>query len=244
MSASKKIAIVTGGSKGIGAEVCRRLAADGLGVIVDYSGDPAPADELVSVIEGAGGLAKAVKADVSDPAAVLSLFDAAEELGTLQALVNNAGIMKLSTLAEADDALFDRHVAINLKGVFLGIREAAKRMGSGGRIVSFSSSVVGLYQPTYGIYAATKAGVEAMTHIAAKELGPKGITVNAVAPGPVATSLFLDDKSEEQVEHVKKMIPMGRLAEPQDISAVVSFLVSQDGGWISGQVIRANGGIV
>ncbi|MBB4859355.1 3-oxoacyl-[acyl-carrier protein] reductase [Novosphingobium chloroacetimidivorans] len=242
--AANRVAIVTGGSKGIGAEVSRRLAADGYAVIVDYSGDAASADEVVASIVAAGGRAQAVKGDVSDPAALAALFDAAAALGTVAALVNNAGVMKLAPLAEADDALFDRHVAINLKGVFLGIREAARRMGTGGRIVSFSSSVVGLNQPTYGIYAATKAGVEALTRIAAKELGPKGITVNAVAPGPVATALFLDDKTDEQVAQVTKMIPLGRLAEPADIAAVVSFLLGPDSGWVSGQVLRANGGMV
>ncbi len=242
--AANKVAIVTGGSKGIGAEVSRRLAADGYAVIVDYSGDAASADEVVASIAAAGGTAQAVKGDVSDPAAVATLFEAAAALGTVTALVNNAGIMKLAPIAEADDALFDSHIAINLKGVFLGIREAARRMGAGGRIVSFSSSVVGLNQPTYGVYAATKAGVESLTRIAAKELGPKGITVNAVAPGPVATALFLDDKTDEQVAQVTKLIPLGRLADPEDIAAVVSFLLGPDSGWVSGQVLRANGGMI
>ncbi len=152
--------------------------------------------------------------------------------------------MKLTPLAETEDALFDRHVAINLKGTFNGLREASRRMRDGGRIVSFSSSVVGLYQPTYAAYAATKGAVEAMTHILAKELGQRGITVNAVAPGPVATELFLGDKSEEQVAAVTKMIPLGRLGEPEDIARVVAFLVGPDGGWVNGQVLRANGGVV
>ena len=152
--------------------------------------------------------------------------------------------MKLAPLAESDDALFDRHVGINLKGVFLGLREAARRLRPGGRIVSFSSSVVGLYQPPYGVYAATKAGVEALTHILAKELGPKGITVNAIAPGPVATPLFLDDKTDEQVAQVKKMIPLGRLGEPEDIASVIAFRAGPDGGGVNGQVLRANGGVV
>ena len=178
-------------------------------------------------------------------AAVGRLFDrATAAFGGVDVLVNNGGIMRLAPLAEADDALFDRQVAVNLKGTFNGMREAARRLRDGGRIVSFSSSVVGLYQPTYAAYAATKGGVEAMTHILAKELGPRGITVNAVAPGPVATALFLDDKSEEQVASITKMIPLGRLAEPEDIARVVSFLVGPDGGWISGQVLRANGGAV
>ena len=238
-------AIITGSSRGIGAAVAERLAIDGVAVAINYSGDPGRADQLVAKIVAIGGKAIAVKADVADSGAMSALFDAAEAaFGGIDILVNNAGIMRLAPLAEADDALFDRQVAINLRGVFLGIREAARRMRAGGRIVSFSSSVVGLYQPTYGVYAATKAGVEAMTHIAAKELGSKGITVNAIAPGPVATPLFLDGKSEGQIEQTKTMIPLGRLAEPEDIAAVVSFLVGPDGGWISGQVLRANGGVI
>ena len=238
-------AIITGSSRGIGAAVAERLAIDGVAVAINYSGDPGRADQLVAKIVAIGGKAIAVKADVADSGAMSALFDAAEAaFGGIDILVNNAGIMRLAPLAEADDALFDRQVAINLRGVFLGIREAARRMRAGGRIVSFSSSVVGLYQPTYGVYAATKAGVEAMTHIAAKELGSKGITVNAIAPGPVATPLFLDGKSEGQIEQTKTMIPLGRLAEPEDIAAVISFLVGPDGGWISGQVLRANGGVI
>ncbi len=193
-------------------------------------------------IETSGGKAIAIGADVSDPAAVRSLFDqAVGAFGGVDVLVNNAGIMKLKPLAETDDALFDRHVAVNLKGTFNGLRKAAQRMRDGGRIVSFSSSVVGLYQPAY---AATKAAAEAITHILAKELGKRGITVNAVAPGPVGTELFLGDKSEEQIAAVTRMIPLGRLGEPEDIARVVSFLVGPDGGWVNGQVLRANGGVV
>ena len=208
-----RVAIVTGGSKGIGAAISKRLARDGFTVVVNYSGDEGAAQEVVGQIEAAAGSAVCVKADVSDADAMKALFEEAERHGTLAALVNNAGIMKLAPLVDVDEALFDRHVAINLKGVFIGLAEAGRRMASGGRIVSFSSSVVGLYQPTYGIYAATKAGVEAMTRIAAKELGPKGINVNAVAPGPVATSLFLTGKSDEQVAQISKMVPLGRIAE-------------------------------
>lgn len=245
MATELRSAIVTGSSSGIGAAVVQRLADDGFAVVINYSGKAEPADRLADKITAAGGKAITVKADVSDAKAVTALFDAAETaFGGVDVLVNNAGIMKLAPLAQADDELFDRHVAINLKGVFLGIREAARRLHAGGRIVSFSSSVVGLYQPTYGVYAATKAGVEAMSHTAAKELGPKGITVNAIAPGPVATPLFLNDKSDEQIEATKKMIPLGRLAEPEDIARVISFLVGPDGGWINGQVIRANGGVI
>ncbi len=238
-------AIVTGASQGIGAVVAERLARDGFAITIDYAGNEAPARALADKIVARGGRAVAVRADVSDPAAVAGLFDETERaFGRVDVLVNNAGIMTLSPLAEADDALFDRHVAVNLKGVFNGLREGARRIREGGRIVSFSSSVVGLYQPTYGVYAATKAGVEAMTRILAKELGPRKITVNAIAPGPVATKLFLGDKTDEQVAQVTKMIPLGRLGEPDDIAAAIAFLVGPDGGWVNGQVLRANGGAV
>ena len=245
MADTKRSAIVTGSSGGIGAAVAERLARDGWAVTINYSGSEAPAQVLAQRIEAAGGQAIAVKADVSDPAAVAALFDRTEQaFGGVDALVNNAGIMKLAPLAETDDALFDQQIAVNLKGVFNCLREGARRISEGGRIVSFSSSVVGLYQPGYGAYAATKAGVEAMTHILAKELGPKQITVNAIAPGPVATKLFLDDKSDEQVAQISKMIPLGRLGEPDDIAAAIAFLVGPDSHWINGQVVRANGGVL
>ncbi|MCV9947580.1 SDR family oxidoreductase [Rhizobium sp. BT-175] len=245
MAQFSKSVIVTGASHGIGAAVAERLAKDGFAVTINYAGSEDPARKLADEISARGGSAIAVKADVSDPAAVAALFDQTERaFGGIDALVNNAGIMKLTPIAQCDDALFDSHVAVNLKGVFNCLREGARRIREGGRIVSFSSSVVGLYQPTYGAYAATKAGVEAMTHILAKELGPRKVTVNAIAPGPVATKLFLDDKTDEQVEQVKKMIPLGRLGEPGDIAAAISFLVGPDGHWVNGQVLRANGGVI
>ena len=245
MADTQRCAIVTGSSKGIGAAVAERLARDGFAIVVNYANGAEAADALAAKIKAAGGQAIAVRADVSDPAAVVALFDQAEQaFGGVDVLVNNAGIMKLKPLVETEDALFDQHIAVNLKGTFNGLREASRRMRDGGRIVSFSSSDVGLYQPTYAVYAATKGAVEAMTHILAKELGKRGITVNVVAPGPVATELFLGDKSEEQVAAVKKMIPLGRLGEPEDIARVVGFLVGPDGGWVNGQVLRANGGVV
>lgn len=240
-----RTAIVTGASYGIGAAVAMRLAHDGLAVVVNYSRGSDDANALVAKIEAAGDRAIAIKADVSDATAVAKLFEAAEEaFGGVDVLVNNAGIMILTSISAAEEEAFDQIVAVNLKGVFNGMREAGKRMRDGGRIVSFSSSVVGLYQPTYGLYAATKAGVEAMTHILAKELGTRKITVNAVAPGPVDTPLFTDGKNPEQIEAIKKMNPFGRLGEPDDIASVVSFLAGPDGGWVNGQVLRANGGVI
>lgn len=241
----QKTAIVTGASKGIGAAVAHRLAADGVAVTVNYVGGRAEAEAVVAAIAAEGGRAIAVKADVADPAGIPELFDATEQaFGGVDILVNNAGIMKLSPIAQSDDAMFDQHIAVNLAGTFRGMREGARRLRDGGRIINFSSSVVGLYLPGYGVYAATKAAIETMTHILAKELGSRQITVNAVAPGPTGTALFLDGKSEAQIEGITKMIPLGRLAQPDDIAGVVSFLSGPDSGWINGQIIRANGGVV
>jgi 3-oxoacyl-[acyl-carrier protein] reductase len=243
--ADKKVAIVTGASRGIGAAIARRLAADGIAVAVNYVSRPEEAEALVASVAAVGGQALAVQADVADPAAVHRMFDTVEsQLGGIDILVNNAGIMQLSNIADADDAFFDRHVAVNLKGVFNGMREAARRLRSGGRIISFSSSVVGLYQPTYAVYAATKAGVEAMTHVLSKELRGRNITVNAIAPGPTATELFLEGKPQHVVDQLAKLAPLERLGQPEDIANAVAFLAGPDAGWINGQVLRANGGII
>jgi 3-oxoacyl-[acyl-carrier protein] reductase len=240
-----KVAIVTGASRGIGAAIAERLAADAFAVVVNYARDAATAEALVASIEKAGGRALSAQADVSDADAVRRIFDKTEAaFGGVDVLVNNAGIMQLARLEDADDDFFDRHVAVNLKGVFNGMREAAKRLRSGGRIISFSSSVVGLYQPTYGIYAATKAGVEAMTHVLANEMRGRDITVNAVAPGPTATELFLKGKPQAVVDHLTKLAPLERLGQPSDVAAVVAFLAGPDGGWVNGQIIRTNGGII
>jgi 3-oxoacyl-[acyl-carrier protein] reductase len=240
-----KVAIVTGASRGIGAAVAQRLADDGFTVVINYSGDAKPAEALAQKIEAAGGRALTAKADVSDPAAVRGMFDAAEAaFGGVDVLVNNAGVMTLSSLAETDDAAFDRLVGVNLKGVFNTLREAARRLRDGGRIVNFSSSVVGLLQPTYGVYAATKAGVEAMSGVLTKELRGRNITVNSVAPGPTATDLFLNGKPQAVVDHLAKLAPLERLGQPEDIAATVAFLAGPDGAWINGQTLRANGGLI
>jgi len=241
----RKVAIVTGASRGIGAAVAERLAADGFHVVVNFAGNVLAAEMTAAKIEQAGGKAITAQADVSDPAAVTRMFDRTEAaFGGVDVLVNNAGVMHLAPIAEATDNLFDRQIAINLKGVFNGMRQAATRLRSGGRIISFSSSVVGLCQPTYAIYAATKAGVEAMTHILSKELRGRNITVNAVAPGPTATDLFWEGKPRDAVDQLAKLAPLERLGQPQHIAAAVSFLAGPDGAWINGQVLRANGGII
>ena len=240
-----KVAIVTGASRGIGSAVAERLGRDGFAVIVNYSGSAEAAGALVGKITEGGGRALAVKADVSDPAAVREMFETTvAKFGGVDVLVNNAGIMTLSNLADTDDASFDRQIAINLKGTFNTLREGARRLRSGGRIINLSSSVVVLLQPTYGIYAATKAGVEAMTSVLTKELRGRNITVNAIAPGPVATDLFLKGKPQGVIDHLAKLAPLERLGEPDDIARVVSFLAGPDGGWINGQVLRPNGGII
>ncbi|CNL23661.1 SDR family oxidoreductase [Yersinia kristensenii] len=242
---TQQVAIVTGASRGIGAAIAERLAQDGYTVLINYSRADEEAEALVRKIQQAGGNALSAKGDISDPAAVAQLFAKAETaFGGVDVLVNNAGIMSLSAIADSDDEHFDRQMAINLKGSFNGMREAAKRLRKGGRIVNFSTSVVGLKLEKYAVYAATKAAVETMTAILAKELRGRNITVNAVAPGPTATDLFLNGKSAELIEKMAKMAPLERLGTPEDIAAAVAFLVGKDGGWINGQVLRANGGLI
>ncbi|WP_174847665.1 SDR family oxidoreductase [Yersinia artesiana] len=241
----QQVAIVTGASRGIGAAIAERLAQEGYTVLINYSRADDEAAALVRKIQQAGGNALSAKGDISDPTAVAQLFTKAETaFGGVDVLVNNAGIMSLSTVADSDDEHFDRQIAINLKGSFNGMREAAKRLRNGGRIVNFSTSVVGLKLEKYAVYAATKAAVETMTAILAKELRGRDITVNAVAPGPTATDLFLNGKSAELIEKMAKMAPLERLGTPEDIAAAVAFLVGKDGGWINGQVLRANGGLI
>ncbi|EJT04560.1 SDR family oxidoreductase [Rhizobium sp. CCGE 510] len=242
---NSKVALVTGASRGIGAAVAQRLAKGGFTVVINYSGNAAPAEELARQIKRAGGKGLTEKADVSDAQAVRRMFDAAETaFGGVDVLVNNAGIMMLSPLAEADHAHFDRQIAVNLRGTFNTMREAARRLRNGGRVINVSTSVVGLKLETYGIYAATKAAVETLTAIMAKEMRGRNITVNAIAPGPVATDLFLNGKSDELVARMAKMNPLERLGTPEDIAAAVAFLAGPDGGWINGQTLRANGGVI
>jgi 3-oxoacyl-[acyl-carrier protein] reductase len=242
----KQVAIVTGASRGIGAAIAQRLAGEGYAVVVNYAGKQDEAQGVVAAIEAHGGTAFAVRADVSDSAAVRGLFDAAvDRFGRVDVLVNNAGIMppSLPALADTDDETFDRLFAVNVKGTFNTLREAASRLQQGGRIVNFSTSVIGLGLPGYAVYGATKGAVEVMTNILAKELRGKNITVNAVAPGPTGTDLFLNGKTPEQIERMAKMAPLERLGKPEDIADAVAFLAAPN-SWINGQTLRANGGIV
>jgi len=239
-----KVAIVTGASRGIGAAVAQRLAKDGFAVAVNYASSSTEADQLVAELTAAGAKAIAVKADVSNADDVRRLFEITEQqLGKVDVLVNNAGVLKPVPLADTSDALYDQTFDINARGTFNTLREAAVRMNDGGRVVNFSSTTLALNMPGYAIYNATKAAVEAFTHVFAKELRGRNITVNAVAPGPIATSLFLDGKTEEQIQTFAKMPPLQRLGQPDDIASVVAFLAGPDAGWVNGQILRANGGV-
>jgi 3-oxoacyl-[acyl-carrier protein] reductase len=242
---SSRVALVTGSSRGIGAAIARRLARDGFAVAVNYASNEAEANAVVAAIEQAGGRALAVRADVASSLDVKRMFDTIEaRLGRIDVLVNNAGILPYVTIAETSDEVFARTFAINVQGTFNTLRESFTRLNDGGRIVNFSTSVLHMAPPTYGVYAATKAAVEAMSRVFTKELRGRGITCNTVAPGPVATELFLNGKSEEQIQQFAKMAPLERLGQPDDIAGVVSFLAGPDAGWVNGQVLRANGGNV
>lgn len=244
MSRPRKVAIVTGASRGIGAQIARRLAADGFAVVINYANSADEADNLVAELMAEGRDAIAIKADVASPADVRRLFDATEHhLGKVDVLVNNAGILKITPLAETSDDLFEQTFAVNTRGVFNTLREASARLNDGGRIINFSTTALALNLPGYAIYNASKAAVEAMTPVFAKELRGRSITVNAVAPGPVATELFLNGKTEEQIQHFASLPPLQRLGQPEDIASVVAFLAGPDSGWVNGQVLRANGGL-
>jgi 3-oxoacyl-[acyl-carrier protein] reductase len=239
----RKTAIVTGASRGIGRTIALRLAADGFGVVVNFAGNTAKAEEVVNEIASAGGRALAIQADVANPGDVKQLFEKTlKGFGQIDVVVNNAGIMPLSPIAKGDIETFDKVIATNLRGTFLVLAQAAQHVAEGGRIIAFSSSVLAKSFPTYGPYIASKAGVEGLVHVLANELRGHKITVNAVAPGPVATELFLGDKTEEEIAQLSKLAPLERLGEPSDIASVISFLAGPDGGWINAQVLRANGG--
>ena len=244
---SSKVAIVTGASRGIGRAIALRLAQDNIAVVVNYAHRASDADDVVQAIEAAGGRAIALQGDVANASDCARLFDATEaEYGGVDIVVNNAGVIQPGTtmLADTDDALYERIFAINTRGTFNMLRLAATRMRANGRIVNFSSSVIGLALPGYAIYAGSKAAVETFTNIFAKELRGKGISVTAVAPGPTATDLFMEGKTPELVERLGKMAPLERLGTPDDIADTVAFLVGPQGAWVNGQTLRVNGGIV
>jgi 3-oxoacyl-[acyl-carrier protein] reductase len=238
-----KTAIVTGASRGIGRSIALRLARDGFAVVVNYAGSAGKAREVVGEIAAAGGRALAVQADVGNPDDVARLFrEAAGAFGSIDVVVNNAGIMPTGPIAEGDVAMFDKVIATNLRGAFLVLAQAARQVAPGGRIIAFSSSVIAKSFPGYGAYIASKAGVEGLVHVLANELRGRNVTVNAVAPGPTATELFLTGKNDAQIAQLGKAAPLERLGQPEDIANVVSFLAGPDGGWVNAQVLRANGG--
>jgi 3-oxoacyl-[acyl-carrier protein] reductase len=242
---AKPAAIVTGASRGIGRAIAVRLAADGHPVAVNFVARRDEAGEVVREITAAGGRAMAIQADVSSSFDAQRLYDEAEAaLGPIGVLVNNAGIIAMLPFAEADDAAFDRLMAINIRGTYTMMKLAAQRMGPGGRVINMSSSVTVMKQVAYGPYAATKAAVDMFTRAMAEEMRGRDITVNAVAPGATATELFYEGKSDERVDVLRRMSPFERVGTPEEIAAVVSFLVGPDGGWINGQTIRTNGGTV
>jgi 3-oxoacyl-[acyl-carrier protein] reductase len=241
--ATNKTAIVTGASGGIGRAVARRLSRDGFGIIVHYAGNPAKAEEAVAEITSAGGRAAAIRADIANAGDVEHLFkESVDTFGEIGIVVHCAGIMPLGSIAAGDVDMFDKVIATNLRGTFLVLAQAAQHVGTGGRIIAFSSSVVAKAFPSYGPYIASKAGVEGLVHVLANEMRGRNITVNAVAPGPTATDLFLTGKTNAQIEELSKLPPLERLAQPEDIANVVSFLAGPDGGWVNAQVVRANGG--
>ncbi|MBO2456859.1 SDR family oxidoreductase [Actinomadura violacea] len=243
-SSRPRVAVVTGGSGGIGGAVARRLAADGMAVVVHYAGRVAKAEAIVESVTAAGGTAVALPGDVAEPTEMTRLFDAVEErFGGVDVVVNTAGIMLLAPLAEMELEAFDRMHRVNVRGTFVVSQLAARRLRPGGALINFSTSVTRLQQPDYGGYAATKGAVEAMTLILARELRGQDVTVNAVAPGPTATPLFVEGKSEELIARIAAAAPLERLGTPEDIAEGVSFLAGPAGRWINGQVLFSNGGI-
>jgi 3-oxoacyl-[acyl-carrier protein] reductase len=239
----ERVAVVTGGSGGIGSAAARRLAAQGTAVVVHYAGRPARAQDVVEQITASGGTAVAAPGDVADADEMARLFAVAEErFGGVDVVVNTAGIMTLAPLADLSLDDFDRMHRVNVRGTFVVSQLAAHRLRPGGALINFSSSVTRLQPPTYAGYAATKGAVEAMTLILARELRGRDITVNVVAPGPTATPLFLDGKSEQQVRQLASAAPLERLGTPDDIAEAVAFLAGP-ARWVNGQVLFANGGI-
>ncbi|QDU73586.1 Enoyl-[acyl-carrier-protein] reductase [NADPH] FabL [Bremerella volcania] len=238
-----KTAIVTGGSRGIGANLCTSLAAAGASVVVNYASNASAAAEVVSQIESAGGKALAVQADVAESADVRKLFDVAEEtFGKVDILVNNAGVVHYKTIEDTTDDEFARIMRINVNGVFYGMREASQRLADGGRVISISTSAALMFLPTYGPYCASKGAIEQLSRSLAKELGPRRITSNIVSPGPTETEMFLGNNKEEKIDRMRKLAALGRLGKPEDMGPVIVFLASEDSGWITGQVIPVNGG--
>ena len=241
---TEKVILVTGASRGIGAAIAQQLAEAGAKVIVNYAGNKAEADQTVNAIKAKGGEAFAIQADVSKPAEVKAMFDKAiEQYGRIDVLVNNAGIMITKLLKDTTDEDFTRQFDINVRGTFNTMREAATRLADKGSIINFSTSVNRIMLPTYSTYVATKAAVEQLTRVFAKEVGARGINVNSVSPGPTNTALFTTGKPQEVIDRLASLSAFNRLGEPEDIAKIVVFLASDDAKWISAQNIGINGGM-
>ncbi|WP_426671564.1 SDR family oxidoreductase [Mucilaginibacter sp. McL0603] len=239
-----KVILVTGASRGIGAAVALKMADAGAKVIINYAGGQDAAEQTVNQIKQQGGDAIALQADVSKADEVKAMFDAAiAHYGRIDVLVNNAGVMTLKPLKDSTDEDFSRQFDINVRGTFNTLREAATRLADNGSIINSSTTQTRASFPGYGIYAATKAAVDQFTRIFAKEVGGRGINVNSIQPGPIATALFLDGKSEEVIARLAAANPFNRLGTPDDVARVVTFLASDDAKWISGQNIALNGGM-
>lgn len=240
-----KVAIITGASRGIGRSLAEELAQSGAKVIINYANSAEKAREVVATIVQKGGEAVAVQADVSKIKEVERLFtESLHHFGKIDILVNNAGVMHTIPLRDVTEEEFDLHFSINVKGTYFACQQALKHMEPNGKIVNFSTSVAGMMFPGYSLYAATKGAVEQITRQLSKEFGQKNITINTVSPGPTNTELFMNDKSPEQLENLKRLNAFGRFGETEDIAKVVAFLVSDDARWITGQTIRVNGGMV
>ncbi|TCL39860.1 3-oxoacyl-[acyl-carrier protein] reductase [Anaerospora hongkongensis] len=240
-----KVALVTGSSRGIGRNIAEELALQGAKVIINYAGNSEKAIAVVAAIKKQGGEATAIQADISQVVEVERLFQRAmEAYGKIDILVNNAGIMITKPITAITEEDFDRIFAVNVKGTYFACQQAARHMAANGRIINFSTSVAGLMFPAYSIYAGTKGAVEQFTRQLAKEFGPKGITINAVAPGPVNTELFTVGKTKEQIQTLTTMNAFGRLGETADIAKVVLWLAGQEAQWVTGQTIRVNGGFI
>lgn len=240
-----KVAIVTGSSRGIGRAIAEQLAELGADVVINYASSPDKAEQVADIARQKGVRAITVQADLARKEDVERLFsETISQLGKVDILINNAGIMKTTPLVDVTEEEFDQQFAINVKGTFFACQQALKHMEEQGRIVNFSTSVTGQMFPGYSVYAGTKGAVEQITRQLAKEFGSRQITINAVAPGPVNTELFSEGKTEQQLEGLRKMNAFGRLGEPEDIANVISFLVSEESQWVTGQTLRANGGFI
>ncbi|CAN5557934.1 SDR family oxidoreductase [soil metagenome] len=238
-----KVAIVTGASRGIGRAIAECLARDGAAVAINYARSADKAVEVVSAIEDGGGKAFAVQADMGEVADIQNLFgETIDRFGKLDILVNNAGISVFKPHAEVTEEEFDKVFGLNARDTFFSLREAAKTVEDGGRIVSISTGGTTQSVPGGGIYSGSKAPVEQFSMALAKELGERGITVNTVLPGVTDTDGLI--MPEDQKEQLIGQTPLGRLGRPEDIADVVAFLVSEEARWITSQNIRVGGGVV